>query len=232
MSTEQGSDDAGRIRDGTGGPALRSETSRLLAFSDGVFAIIITLLVLDLQPPRVARGQLLHALLEQWPAYLAYVTSYLLVAITWLNHRAAFHRVARSGKGLQWCNLGVLFTTALLPFATSIVSQAVRQGDRADERTGVVLYGLAGMLLSASWLVLYHYLTRRHDLVDPAVSRGFFPAERARAAVGILGYGLAALIGFFTDPLLALTIFLLLPIFFSLTSSGLYELRRLRRPRG
>ncbi|MFI5929345.1 TMEM175 family protein [Micromonospora sp. NPDC051543] len=230
MSVGRGSDDGGRALDG--GPILRSETSRLLAFSDGVFAIVITLLVLDLQPPRVGRGQMLDALVEQWPAYLAYVTSYVFVAVTWLNHRSALARVTNSGKGLQFYNLGVLFTTALVPFATSIVSEAVRQGDRADERTGVALYGLVGMLLAASWLGLYHYLSRHHDLVDPAVPRKFFRAERARAAVGILGYALAVLIGLVTDPLCALTIFLLLPMFYTLTSSGLYELRRLRRPAG
>ncbi|MCG5439566.1 TMEM175 family protein [Micromonospora foliorum] len=215
-----------------GGPPLRRETSRLLSFSDGVFAIIITLLVLDLQPPRVGRGQLLHALVEQWPAYLAYVTSYVYVAVSWLNHRAAFNRVENSGKALQWYNLAVLFSTALLPFATSVVSQAMREGDRADQRTGVAVYGLVGVLVSVSWLGLYHYLARHHDLLDEAVPRRFFPAERARAAIGLGGYALAILVGFLATPLFALVIFLLLPAFYSLTSSGLYELRRLRHPRG
>ncbi|MCG5464448.1 TMEM175 family protein [Micromonospora sp. NPDC053740] len=225
---------AGTSSAGTGpaGPTLRRETSRLLSFSDGVFAIIITLLVLDLQPPRVGRGQLLHALVEQWPAYLAYVTSYVYVAVGWLNHRAAFNRVVNSGKALQWYNLAVLFSTALLPFATSVVSQAMRDGDKADQRTGVVVYGLVGVLVSVSWLGLYHYLARHHDLLDQTVPQRFFPAERARAAIGLLGYALAILVGFLTGPLFALVIFLLLPAFYSLTSSGLYELRRLRHPRG
>ncbi|MEV7983697.1 TMEM175 family protein [Micromonospora sp. NPDC085948] len=214
-----------------GGPSLRRETSRLLSFSDGVFAIIITLLVLDLQPPRVGRGQLLDALFEQWPAYLAYVTSYVIVAVSWINHRATFNRVTSSGKGLQWYNLGVLFSTALLPFATSVLSQALREGDRADQRAAVVLYGLAGAFLSLTWLGLYHYLARHRDLLDEAVADFFFPSERARAAAGVLGYSLAILVGYLVNPLFALGIFLLLPIFFSLTSSGLYELRRLRRLR-
>ncbi|GGO08398.1 TMEM175 family protein [Micromonospora parathelypteridis] len=215
-----------------GGPPLRRETSRLLSFSDGVFAIIITLLVLDLQPPRVGRGQLLHALFEQWPAYLAYVTSYVFVAVSWLNHRSAFNRVTSSGKGLQWYNLAVLFSTALVPFATSVLSQALREGDQSDQRTGVALYGLVGGLLSVTWLGLYHYLARHHDLLDETVSGGFFPMERARAAAGVLGYALAILVGFLASPLFALVIFLLLPIFYAMTSSGLYELRSLRHPHG
>ncbi|MEH1167496.1 TMEM175 family protein [Micromonospora sp. CPCC 205539] len=228
MVADQGSDDAGSAV----APTLRSETSRLFSFSDGVFAIIITLLVLDLQPPEVPRGELLHALVERWPVYLAYVTSYLFVAVSWLNHRSAFHRVGSSGKGLQWWNLSVLFSTALVPFATSVVSSSVQQGDRADERAAVALYGLVGVLLTASWLGLYHHLARHPDLLNAAVPRGFFPAERTRAVVGILGYALAALVGFLASPPIALVIFLLLPIFYALTSSGLYELRRLRRAHG
>ncbi|MFC5926109.1 TMEM175 family protein [Micromonospora vulcania] len=227
MGTDRGTDDGGFAA----APNLRSETTRLLSFSDGVFAIIITLLVLDLQPHEVRRGELLHALTERWPAYLAYLASYLVVAVSWLNHRAALHRVGSSGKGLQWWNLGVLFSTALVPFAASVVSQAVREGDRADERVGVALYGAVGLLLSASWMGLFHYLARRRDLLDPAVSPGFFPGERTRAAVGVLGYVLAILVGFLARPLFALVIFLLLPLFYALTSSGLYELRLLRHPR-
>ncbi|MGW5559893.1 TMEM175 family protein [Micromonospora sp. NPDC003944] len=234
MGADQGSDDAGTSSDGgrPGGPSLRRETSRLLSFSDGVFAIVITLLVLDLQPPHVGRGQLLHALVEQWPAYLAYVTSYVNVAVGWLNHRATFNRVESSGKALQWYNLAVLFSTALLPFATSVVSHAMQQGDQADQRAGVALYGLVGVLVSGSWLGLYHYLSRHHDLLDQTVPRRFFPTERTRAAVGILGYAAAVLVGFLLSPLIALVVFLVLPTFYNLTSSGFYELRRLRHPHG
>ncbi|MGW3788959.1 TMEM175 family protein [Micromonospora chokoriensis] len=228
MGADQGSDHVGANR--PGGPSLRRETSRLLSFSDGVFAIVITLLVLDLQPPHVGRGQLLHALVEQWPAYLAYVTSYVNVAVGWLNHRATFNRVVGSGKALQWYNLGVLFSTALLPFATSVISRAMQQGDQADQRAGVALYGLVGVLVSGSWLGLYHSLSRHHDLLDQTVPRRFFPTERARAMVGILGYALAVAVGFMVSPVVALVIFLLLPAFYNLTSSGSYELRRLRHP--
>jgi uncharacterized membrane protein len=74
---------------------LRSDTRRTEAFSDGVFAIVITLLVLDLRPPQVRPGHLLSGLIQQWPAYLAYVTSYIYVAVVWLNHKGAFMRIGR-----------------------------------------------------------------------------------------------------------------------------------------
>jgi uncharacterized membrane protein len=79
-----------------------------MAFSDGVFAIVITLLVLDLRPPRVKAGQLLRGLLEQWPTYTAYVTSYLYVAVVWLNHKAAFQRIRWLDRGTSWANFGIL----------------------------------------------------------------------------------------------------------------------------
>ncbi|MFE9189249.1 hypothetical protein ACFYL6_06550 [Micromonospora sp. NPDC007208] len=76
------------------------------------------------------------------------------------------------------------------------------------------------MLVTVSWLGLYHYLARHHDLLDQAVPSRFFPAERARAAIGLGGYALAILVGFLASPLFALVILLLLPPFYSLTSSG------------
>jgi uncharacterized membrane protein len=228
MNAEQGSGDADRAGDDApspGGPTLRSETGRLLSFTDGVFAIIITLLVLDLQPPHVGRGEMMRALVERWPAYLAYITSYLYVAVSWLNHRATFHRVRGSSRGLQWWNLSVLSSTALLPFATAVVSQTVQQGDRSDQRAGVALYALVGVALSSGWLGLYHYLARHHGLLHPAVPERFFASERARSLVGVLAYVVAGLAGFLASPPLALGIFLLLPIFFAVTSNGLYDLR-------
>ncbi|MFI9641023.1 TMEM175 family protein [Micromonospora sp. NPDC051925] len=234
MGTGQGGDDAGRPADAVrpGGPDLRSETSRLLAFSDGVFAIVITLLVLDLQPPDVGRGRMLHALVEQWPAYLAYLTSYLYVAVSWLNHRTTFHRVAGSSRGLQWWNLAVLSSTALLPFATSVVSTTMQHGDRSDQRAAVAVYGLVGVLLSGAWLGLYHYLGRHHDLLHPAVPTGMYPAERLRALVGVVAYVLAGLLGFLVAPPIALIVYLALPVFYASTSEGLYGLRRRVRGSG
>ena len=115
--------------------ARLSDTSRVEAFSDGVFAIVITLLVLDLRSPAVPPGQLLAGLLAQWPVYLAFVTSFMYVGVVWLNHHAAFDRIRRIDRGLHWANLGILFTTTLLPFPTAVISKAIQAGDPADART-------------------------------------------------------------------------------------------------
>ena len=108
----------------------RSDTGRAEAFSDAVLAIVITLLVLDLQPPQHRAGQLLTALLDQWPTYLAYLTSFLYVGVVWLNHKAAFNRISQMDRGLHWANLAILLATSLLPFPTAVIADAVESATR------------------------------------------------------------------------------------------------------
>jgi uncharacterized membrane protein len=203
---------------------LRSDTRRAEAFSDGVFAIVITLLVLDLRPPQVRPGQLLSGLIQQWPAYLAYVTSYIYVAVVWLNHRGAFKRIGHVDRGLHWANLAVLFTTALLPFPTAVVSHAMQEGNPTDIRTAVAMYALVGALLCAAWLAFFQHLSSHPILLAEDVDREFFPKERIRAWTGIALYVIAGVLGVLAAPPIALAIFLTLPAFYGATSSGLYSL--------
>ncbi|WP_262286805.1 TMEM175 family protein [Micromonospora sp. MA102] len=207
----------------------RSDTSRAVAFSDAIFAIIITLLVLDLRVPNVPPGRLLSGLLGQWPAYVAYLASYSYVAVVWLNHKAAFNRVQQIDRGLHWMNLLVLFTTALLPFPTIVVSHALQEHDNADQRVAIAFYALIGALLCATWLAFYHYLARHPDLLKEQVKHGFFHVERIRALVGIVLYVLAGVVGYLVAPLVGLAIFLLPPVFYAVTSAGLYQFRVTRR---
>ena len=123
-----------------GSKATRSDTSRAVAFSDAVIAIVITLLVLDLRPPETEPGGLLVALLGEWPTYLAYAASYTYLAVIWLNHKAAFTRIQEMDRGLQWANLGILATLALVPWPTAVIAETARTGNLADERVGVALY--------------------------------------------------------------------------------------------
>lgn len=95
---------------------------------------------------------MLDGLLGQWPVYLAYLSSYLYVAVVWFNHKAAFRRIGSIDWGLLWANQGVLFMTALLPFATAVVARALQEGNVSDERTAVGLYALVGRCcVRAGW---------------------------------------------------------------------------------
>jgi uncharacterized membrane protein len=201
-------------------PDTTVDTARLVAFSDAVFAIVITLLVLDLRPPNVPRGRLLSGLVQEWPGYLAYVTSFLYVGVVWQNHKAAFHRIRLVDRTLHWANLGVLFTTVALPFPTAVLSNAMRLGDRRDVQTAVALYAAVGAVLCLSWLLLDEALYRRPQvLCEPGQAVGF-RADRLRAVIGVLLYTVAGFLGVLVAPPIALGIFLVLPAFYGLTSHG------------
>jgi uncharacterized membrane protein len=201
----------------------RTSTARAEAFSDAVLAIIITLLVLDLRPPHGQPGQLLSGLLQQWPTYLAYAASYLYVAVVWLNHKAAFVRIRMMDRGLHWANLGTLATAALLPFPTAVVADALENGNRTDARVAVALYALVGALLSASWWVFLHYLARHPELIEQHVDDAFFGRERRRAEAGMLLYVVGGVLGALVVPPIGLAVFIILPIYYGLTSHGLAE---------
>ena len=201
-----------------------TDTRRAESFADAVFAIIITLLVLELRPPEDSPGQLFAGLLREWPSYLAYVTSYLYIAVLWLNHKHAFLRIRTMSRGLHWANLGILFTTALLPFATAVLSRAVRESDLADERTAVALYSLVGTLLCGGWVVFFRYLGHHPTLLDEGVPAEFFIQETTRAWLGVILYAAAGAFGYLVSPVIALVLFLALPTFYAITSHGLYEL--------
>ena len=197
-----------------------SETNRLEAFSDGVLSITITLLVFEVTRPEYEPGRLLGTLVAQWPAYVAFLASFLYVGIIWLNHRSVFAQVASCDRGLHWANLMVLLTTALLPFPTAVVSKALQNGDPFDERIAVALYALVAGFMCLAWFLLFHYLRSRPRLLRPDVDPSFFPSERLRAWVGVGSYAVAGVLGWAVEPRIALAIFLVLPIFYG-TSEGL-----------
>src|SRR5262249_7911541 len=89
-----------------------AETTRLEALSDGTFAIIITLLVLEIHRPSAAPGRLADNLLTAWPSYLAYAVALVYVGVIWLNHHDVFQRLCQADVLLQWINPGILGTAA------------------------------------------------------------------------------------------------------------------------
>lgn len=201
-------------------PARRAETGRTEAFSDGVFAIVITLLVLDVRAPDSSPSELLGDLLAQWPAYLGYLTSFLYIGVIWLNHHALFNRVQRIDKRLNLANLVLLLTTAFLPFPTSVLATSIQDGDDTNISIAVALYALVAGAMCASWLLIFSYLARHPDLLV-GVNARFFAKERFRSWTGIVGYGAAGALGFVTPVAVPLFVLLALPGFYFVTSHGL-----------
>lgn len=209
--------------------ATRSDTSRAVAFSDAIIAIVITLLVLDLRPPRAEPGDLLPALLGEWPTYLAYAASYTYLAVIWMNHKPAFSRIREMDRGLQWANLGILATLALVPWPTAVIAETARTGNLMDERVAVGLYAIIGALLCLAWLVFFSHLARHPDLTKEEVDDSYFARERPRALIGVALYLAAGTAGVLIHPLVASVIFLLVPAFYGFTSHGLDQGQALLR---
>jgi uncharacterized membrane protein len=214
--------------DGLGGPDDRhpngnrqgvlADSARVEAFSDGVLAIVITLLVLNLRAPE-QRGAMLHDLFQQWPAYVAYLASFGYVGVIWVNHHQLFTRIASVDSGLLWRNLALLLTTSVLPFPTAVLSSAFQLGDRYDQVTAVVFYSLVAAVMAGTWLLLFHYLATHGHLLARRTSTAFFAQERRRALLGLAAYLVAALVAQW-QPLAGLVIAAVLPVFYGLTSEG------------
>ncbi len=194
---------------------------RAEALSDGVFAITLTLLVLEIHRPSPAPGQLASDLLKAWPAYLAYVMAFCYAGIIWLNHHAIFRCLAKVDLKLNFLNLLGLGATVLIPFPAVVMADAFRAGDMVNEKTAVVLYAVVCGLMSAAWIPIFPYLAKHPELVKPEVPEGLFEAQVSRPFVGVGAYSLAALLGGFVSPYIAIVLFVFMIVYHAVTSQGL-----------
>ena len=159
------------------------DSGRLEAFSDGVFAVAITLLALDLP----VRGPDLAAqLAHHWPAFAAFVVSFFTIGIIWVNHHALFRNFSRIDRPLLFLNLLLLFSVVLIPFATSTIAAYLREGSASAAVAAAIYQGVfEGMSISFA-LLLWWGIRREHLRVAFAAGQ----ARRAalRFSIGNLGY--------------------------------------------
>jgi len=132
-------------------------TNRLEAFSDGVLAVAITLLVLNIAVPAVdAPGALAHKLAHQWPAYAAYITSFLTIGIIWFNHHVMISRLRDADHSILMLNLVLLMTIAVLPFATSLVATYLRASH--GDHLAAAVYSGSFLAMSIAFIALHRMI--------------------------------------------------------------------------
>jgi uncharacterized membrane protein len=131
---------------------------RMLAFTDGVIAVVITIMVLELKPPE---GTTLADLARLWPVFLAYVLSFTYVGIYWNNHHHLYQLVERVSGGIMWANLLLLFWISLIPFATAWV------GEHEADPWPTALYGLSLLMAALSWWIMQTVIMRHQGAGSP-----------------------------------------------------------------
>jgi len=167
------------------------DTDRLEAFSDGVLAVAITLLVLDLHVPVPGRGSLANQLAGEWPSFAAYLVSFFVIGIIWVNHHGVLHNVARVDRTAMFVNLLLLMFVTAIPFSTAIVARYLHQGSR-DAHLAAAIYGLPVLGVALSFTALCAWAARRGLLHASVPGRGAASSVRRFAAGSV---AIAAAIG-------------------------------------
>jgi uncharacterized membrane protein len=191
------------------------ETGRVEAFSDGVFAIAITLLILAVGIEQsIASGSLQHQLLHLWPAYIAYGISFLTVGIMWVNHHQIFRHFQRVDRTLLLLNILLLMCISFTPFPTRVVADHAQNG--ADREAAAVLYGLTLTCTAICFFLVWIYGSRRLLRADTdmrevsGITRSYLP--------GAPTYALATAVAFVSS-VASLIMFGVIAIFYAISSS-------------
>jgi uncharacterized membrane protein len=213
-STATTSSSDGAAGSGRGFGAERNP-GRVVFFSDSVFAITVTLLVLEIRPP-TDYTNLLHGLAALWPSYLAYALTFLFIGQVWANHHVMFDHIRAADRVILLLNTLLLMTVAFLPFTTSILAGALHSGH--GQRTAAVLYGIAfdatALTFNAVWQYAYRHRLLK-DTLDPAGATAI--SRRFQLALAWLAIG--ALLGLLI-PILGVAVIAAFNVFYWLPIRG------------
>jgi TMEM175 potassium channel family protein len=185
------------------------DTDRLEAFSDGVFAIAITLLVLDFRVPDLGRD-LGRALLDLWPSLFAYVISFATIGVIWVSHHGIFDRIDRIDRTFLFLNLFLLATIALIPFPTAVLARFLNEIGKGE--LAASFYSASLLLMAIAFALVTRHATRVGALATPMYPTG----RRQRATnLGLIVYPIAMLLSMIS-PYLALAACISVAIFYAL----------------
>lgn len=181
--------------------------ARIETLVDGVFAIAMTLLVLDLKPAEATVADLGAYLSEQWPTFFAYVLSFANLGVFWVGHHTQFQAIRRTDRIFHWVNILFIMSMVLIPYSTATLSRHLQ------DPAAVALYGANFFAGGVSLLFLWRYATHKRRLVDADLpeARVKLGAERILFGMGIIGAGMAAAL---IDTRLSLALFSVVPLYF------------------
>ncbi|WP_158866738.1 TMEM175 family protein [Leifsonia sp. AG29] len=195
--------------------------TRLEAFSDGVLAVAITLLVLDLHVDPGKGGSLLAQLGAAWPSFVAYVVSFLVIGVIWVNHHSIFRFAVTIDRLLLFWNLMLLMFVTTIPFTTSTLAGALADGDASDVRVAAVLYGGATTGFAVAFTFVWGRIT-----LDLLRSGAMGAPERKRSmlrfSAGTVLYPILTLVGVLYAPAM-LAGFALVSVYYLFNQTGASE---------
>jgi uncharacterized membrane protein len=177
----------------------RVRTSRLEALSDGVFAIAATLLVLDL--------------VALWPAYAAYLVSFLTIGIIWVNHHTLLEHVRRADRRFLYLNLLLLVAVGIVPFPTALVDRYILSD--AGATPALVVYGIGAILIAIGFSAVFMYATAGDRVTGDAAVARRLRAEGRLFPIGLLAYAIGIGLAF-VDPKASLLVYALTAAFYAL----------------
>ncbi|NLH46165.1 MAG: DUF1211 domain-containing protein [Acholeplasmataceae bacterium] len=186
--------------------------NRVDAFSDGIFAIIITLLVLEIKVPHIheynSAGELTQSLLTLLPKFFGWIISFFTVAVIWVNHHRIFKQIKKLDNGVFWWNAVLLLWTSFIPFPTAVL------GDYPNNHTSIILYGLVMSLMAVSFTLMRIYAIRNDDVLEDNVNMASFKKGTIYSLIfGPLMYLSGVALGFI-HPYLSFAIYLGIPVYF------------------
>jgi uncharacterized membrane protein len=188
------------------------DTNRLETFSDGVIAIAITLLILEIDVPEDTHGELWSALLRQWPSYLAYLISFAVIGIIWVNHHGILALVARVDRPLLYLNLLLLLAVAGIPFPTALVAEHL-QSSGIDSEVAAAVYGGWATLVALSFNLMWRWIVHDESLIRDDIDLSALRANTRRFSLGLVIYPLTVGIAFL-NPILALGVHGLVAVYY------------------
>lgn len=195
------------------------EKNRLEAFSDGVFAIVITLMVLEIKVPHVELNNLNQALLALMPKFLSFGLSFIIIGVYWVSHHNMMHFIEKVDRNALWLNILVLLTICIIPFPTALL------GDYPFAQTPVIFYGLTLATVNLSGGLFWIYSTLSGNLSVPNLSPEFAKRVAWLHLSPIILY-IAAILFSFISIWISYLIFVFVPLFFILPNPILTRLFR------